>query len=178
MEIIENWPNEIIRPEDGEAVYDILRAIQGELDYIDSETDTLRDERFIDTASGQELEKLASEVGIVQQTGESEEHFRERAMVAKSLSRSDGTLPDIADVLYSLFGEDAQNISVTTGVGSPSGVIEIPDALFDDIEMSDAELELMLEDAVPTGDTLTVVVGETLKLGETGGRGLGEGKLV
>ena len=176
-DIESNWPYETIVPKDGDAVYDLLVAIETELDRIDVQADELQEQRFINTATTEELRKLAAEVGVTKETNESEERFRFRAKLAKAVARCDGTFPKFAQVLRLIFGEDAQQITVSAPAGEPVVKLTIPSELINDIPLTLAELEAELLNALPASDGLEVISDDTWLLGESGSQGLGEGGL-
>lgn len=174
-----NWPFENIGLEEDEAVYDLLKAGEGQLDRIDVQLDELQEQRLLDTATSRELEKLAGEVGVLRQTGESDERLRFRALIGKAVTRSDGTVPDIAQLLVVLFGEEAtQRVSISAAADTPTVQIEIPSDVLDDCPLTRSELENELGPIVPASDDLTVLSSDTWRLGESGAQGLGEGGLV
>lgn len=177
-DIQSNWPFESIVPDEGEALYDILVAMERELDRVDVQTDELQEQRFLDTATTRELDKLGNEVGKTRRTGESDESFRFRAQLAKAISSSDGTTKEFAQILELAFGDDVSNVNVTTTVDAPQITLEIPTVLIDDIPLTRAELETELSDAVPAGDSVNLVDSDTFILGESGNQGIGQGKLI
>lgn len=172
-----NWPFDHVHPDESEAIYDLLVAAGTELDHLDVQIDSLQQQRFLDTATGGELEKLAAEVGVHKETGESKARFRTRARVGKARSRSTGTLPDFAQLLHVLFGDDATECSLSAVTGDPAVRLTVPSVLVDDSPFSASEIESLLEPALPMGDGLVVVTDDTFLLGESGSQGLGEGGL-
>lgn len=176
-DIESNWPYTQIVPEDDEALHDVLVAIENELDRIDVQADELMEQRFIDTATTQELRKLAAEVGVSRETNESTARFRFRATVAKAITRSDGTIPDVAQVLRLIFGEDVNKITLEPVTGDPVIRIRVQSVLIDDLPVTQSELETILLDAIPMGDSFEVITDDAFILGESGAQGLGSGEL-
>ena len=178
MPIEANWPFEQVRPSENEAVYDLLRAFEVQLDRVDVQADELEEQRFIDTATTRELEKLAAEVGIVRETGESDSRLRFRTRIAKAVTRSQGTLEDFEQLLEVIFGDDADTITVSSPNDEPVVQLNIPSAVVDDTSLTRVELERRLADVIPTSDDLLIITDDTFTLGQSGNKGLGNGQLI
>jgi uncharacterized phage protein gp47/JayE len=176
--LAEEWPLESVQPDEEEAIYDLLIALQAELNRIEEDIEDLYKQRFVDTATGEELERLGSEVGIVKQTGESEERYRLRVKIAKSISRSDGSLPALARTLDCIFDDGATSISISTVNAEPATQITVPSKLLNNISLTRSELEDELRNFVPVNDRIEIVTDDTWLLGESGSQGLGDGGLI
>jgi hypothetical protein len=177
-DVLSNWPFNSIVPDDDEPLYDILVAMEEELDRIDVQADELMEQRFLDTATTKELDKLSREVGVTRRTGENDTSLQYRAQLAKSISSSKGTTPQFAQTLELAFGDDVDNVNITTPTAAPQITLEIPEVLINDIPLTRAELEDELNDAVPAGDSVSIVSSDTFILGESGSQGIGEGELI
>jgi hypothetical protein len=178
MDIEDNWPYDTITPHEDEALYDLLVAMETQLDRVDVQADELQEQRFLETATSHELEKLAAEVSTPRQTNEDDERLRFRALIAKAVTRSDGTIDDLGAVLHVIFGDDATNISVDAADSEPVLRLTIPSSLVDNTPLTVSELESELTDIIAVGDRLEIFTDETFLLGESGSQGIGEGKLV
>jgi uncharacterized phage protein gp47/JayE len=177
-DIQSNWPFERIFIDENEAVYDILVAMEQELDRVDVQADELMEQRFLDTATGLELQKLAGEVGVKRRTNESDESLRYRATLAKAISSSEGTTEEFVEILRLAFSENIENISLTTTVDAPQITVEVPGVAIDNSPLTRSELEDELDDAIPAGDTVNLIASDTFVLGESGTQGIGEGELI
>jgi len=164
---LDNWPLETVVPTYNEPIHDILSVISLYVDETDQRLEDILKQRFLQTATGAELEKLAAEVGIVREGGETDEHLRYRTLLAKAGSRCDGTLDSIETVLAVLFGSKVNTIEITPVSNSPTLAITIPQTLLDDIPLSETELETGLQRIVPAGDPVTVATGDTFIFGES-----------
>lgn len=174
---LDNWPYEQIYPQQDEAIYDLLVAIETAFDQIDDDITYLHEQRLLQTATDRELEKLAAEVGITRETGESDEQLRFRTLIAKTSTRSNGTFEDLVGILYVLFEDDVSNISISAVDDEPTIHLEMPLGMIDDTPLTRLELSDALTDTIPLNDNITILTDDTLILGESGSRGLG-GKLT
>lgn len=182
IESIESsWPfSEIPPPQsdsDGPA-RDIVVAVAETLTRIETDAETLYDERLVSEATGVQLEKLAAEVNVIPKTGESEQHLRERVQINKAAVRTGGTLTGLAELLAALFGDAADAIGVESAVDKPEIILSVPDTIFDEITLTQSELQAELLDALAAADGLQIVTKETLRLGQSGSQGLSNGVLV
>jgi len=176
--IIEQWPTAALYPHETEAIYDVLVALASSLDTYDDDVQAVLNQHFLDTATGRELDKLAAEVGVQRQTGESDERLRFRAIIQKVSTRSRGTFEDIAQTMVALFGaEDANTIELVATSTGPILEVRMPRSLLNDTPLTRAEFEDALSDVVPAGDSVEVLTDDLLILGESGDQGLG-GKLT
>lgn len=174
----DNWPFETIVPYEDEALYDLIVAYETQLDRVDVQADELMEQRFIDTATTRELEKLAAEVGVNRETNESEERFRFRTKIAKAVTRSTGTIDSFATVLYTIFDDDVSEISIDTPPDEPVVQLIMPSDLVDQIPLTLNELEDELIEIIPTADGLEIITDDMWLLGESGSQGVGEGELT
>jgi len=175
--IEDNWPYDTIVPTDDGAISDILQAIETELDRIDVEIDELYEQRFLATATTNELQKLAGEVGVQRQTNESDERLRFRAQIAKAVIQSSENIYAMGQLFKILFGADASRITVTSVTSEPVVDIVIPSDLIDDIPLTKTELEAELNELVPSGDGIQIQTEDTFTFtGETTGAGFNDGE--
>lgn len=172
----DTWPLDTVRPTNNHALTDILRAWSYLLDQISQTIRWVYDQRRLQTATNEQLTKLANEVGIVRHSNESDKRLRFRALIAKAGSRSDGTLDDIETVLQIIFGSDVTKLSVKPKANSPVTLIKIPSPVLDSIPLDAAALETALDNLLPLGDPIEILSTDRLILGESGNQGLG-GKL-
>jgi len=200
-----NWPYTGIYVEDDEALYDVIDAIAEELARFDADVQGVSDDRFVQTATGEALDKLAREVNIrrftetQQQLGYGSSSYgsavyggfsltgtatlkgsdlslRTRTLIAKSSKRADGTMDDVARVLSIIFEDDINGISLEPKADSPVTLFRIPKPVLDSFPLTQSEMETALDALLPLNDPIEIVVGDRFIFGESGNQGLG-GKL-
>lgn len=176
MSIQDNWPFNTVVPTDDGATTDILQAIETELDRIDVETDELYEQRFLETATKRELQKLAGEVGVQRQTDESDERLRFRAQIAKAVTQSNGNIYEIAELFDILFGDDATRLTLSSTTQYPIVTVTVPSDMIESIPLTIGELEDSLTELVPAGDGIRIQTEDTFAFaGESSGAGFNEG---
>ena len=198
MSLEANWPFDTVFPhsEDSSVTFTTPTTFDSETTYTDQDgaivefitvyerhhddlvetVNELYDDRFVESATGRELEKLASEVGLDRQTGESDDRLRFRTQIAKAITRSSGNIYELATLFRILFGEDATNITLTPAENQPVVIMNVPDLIVDQIPVSVSVLEDLLSQALPSSDNLEIITGDTFAFdGQTTGGGFNEG---
>jgi hypothetical protein len=178
-DVVDRWPYRFQHIADGDPLWDYLGAFASELHQIDVFIDELYEQRFLETATGRELEKLAAEVGVTRQDGETDTDLRFRARLRKAIAASDGTADDIETIMSIAFEDkDLSNIDVVHSTGAPVTQFRVPQPYLDDIPLTRADFESELVRAFPAGYGVEVATSDTWLLGESGSQGLGQGKLI
>lgn len=170
------WPYETVIPEDGEPLDDLLTAIATQQSESVNDIDFIYNQRFLQTATDRELELLAEEVSVFRRSGETDSSLRQRALINKVETQSQGTFKDIEKVLESIF-DDITNVRIVSSDDSPTVVISVPQTQLDSLPITVEEFEDEIESALPVSDPVEVVSRDTFIFGETGSQGLG-GELV
>ena len=177
MTIRDNWPYYRVVPTEEGAVYDLLTVLETEYDRVDVQLDELQEQRFIETATGVELDKLASEVGVVRETGESDKRLRFRTKIAKAITRSSGNIYELAQLFNLLFEDDTTDVTLTPVPDAPVINAEVSDTIIQDTPVTQSELERLLTQALPSGDALQITTKDTFAFdGETTAGGFNEGE--
>lgn len=149
--------------EEGEPLHDLLQTIIKELQRIDLDIDQLYDQRFLSTATGEELERLGDIVDIDRKTGEGDNKLRQRIRGGFAVAVSKGTYDDIARVGHLVLDADPSDINIVTAeevydkTGDPATVlIESDQSVIDSSALSSTEMETILTDAVVGGHRITI----------------------
>lgn len=179
LSLVKRWPYGFQHIGSDDDLYDYLGAYATELQQIDVFIDELYEERFLESATGRELEKLAGEVGVTREEGETDDSLRYRALLRKAVAASSGTPSDIEGILRVAFDEETlDEIGVSHSPGNPVTQFIIPGTKIDAIPISRSRLESELEAAFPAGYGVVVARGDSWLLGESGSQGLGQGGLI
>ena len=158
------------------AIVEFITVYERHHDDLVETVNELYDDRFVESATGRELEKLASEVGLDRQTGESDDRLRFRTQIAKAVTQSNDDIESFAELLNQLFGDDVTNISLSSTADAPIVNMSLPQFMVDDVPVTQSKLEDLLTQALPSGDSLTVITDDTFAFdGDTSGAGFNEG---
>ena len=95
-------------------IYGLLGVFGEETNRLDLDIEHLYDQRFLETATGNELRKLAEEVGLKRRDGESDEHLRKRIIAEYVALRSDTTYDQFATAVMNITGAGSSQFSIAT----------------------------------------------------------------
>lgn len=155
-QLVQQWPFDTVQPTTGNAIDNTLLTWSYTLAEMTHTIIWLNAQQRVQTATGIELDKLGREVGVNRRVGEADETLRARILVAKTSQRSDGTLDDVAAVLQIIFGESVVDISIKAKTGSPNIILQILDAVLDDIQLTKQELANVLDKLLPLNDGIEI----------------------
>lgn len=158
-DIIENW-NHPIDPHESTNLHSLIEVIASENERIDVELDDLYDERFLDTATGHELEKIGQLIGIKRKEGESNEKLRTRIKAGFSAAASDTTYESFASASLSILDTNPSAINIKTPPQSGSKVveIEIDGKVINDNILNESEVSLLLNKSLSIDARVDVVI--------------------
>jgi len=182
----QQFPNAGVEIDADDPLAALLRTLVSQLHRVDAEIDVLFDERFIDSATGRELELLGANVGVSRRTGEADAAFRARVRAGYQVATSDGSFDTVAQIILTLLDVNSANVSLS---GPPStkggfGDVTLPSAAIDDSALDVAEIAATLTAAAPLGHSVRVVTDESFAFAQEDGsdpatgEGWGQGKWV
>ena len=99
-------------PEDGEVWSAFLAAFGNELEEFEQAMTEVEESKFVGSANGAQLNKLASLFEVERPTGEVDDRFRIRVQTALRELLRDGTLDEIKDTISVLLDTDRENIVI------------------------------------------------------------------
>jgi len=147
----------------------ILKTLKRQLDRLDIEIDELYEERLIDTANGEHLERIAARYDLDRKRGESDEKLRLRTRAARLVAQSRGTYEDIARVALAVLDTEPEQVNLIRPSKSGkkgTGVLRVSSAALDGTPFSDAELISILSDAAVGGHRITIESGDAFRYGD------------
>lgn len=148
-DIVENWDHPI-QPRESDNLRKLLEVVASENKRLDIELDALYDNRFLDTASGKELEKIADLVGVIRKNDEKDPKFRKRIRGAFAAHASDTTYDSFTSAALSILDTSPDAVEFVTPPDTPPKVIEVQldSAVFDENPLTENELVTLLNGAV------------------------------
>lgn len=151
-DIIENWDHPVELDED-KNLYDLLLVPAEENKRLDLDLEEVYDDRFLDSASGEELKKIAKLVNAEKKTGEGEEKFRKRVRGEFAVQASDTTYDSFVSVLLSILEADASSVDITTPPDTHDKVVEVKvdGGIISDNPLSNSEINDLLDRTVSAG---------------------------
>lgn len=142
----------------------LLGVLASENRRIDLEVESLYDNRFVESASGRELEKLAFEVGTRRKTDEIDDSLRRRVFGSYAAQSSDTSYDNFATAALQTLGADPAEIELTTppDTTNPKTVeLRVDGSRLDTVPLTDSEIVTLLERANSAGATVEVTASGT-----------------
>ena len=159
-------------------IYKLLDVLASETGRIDLDAEHLYDQRFIDSASGNELEKIGFEVGVKRRANETDEHLRRRIYTAYAAQSSNTTYEAVAQAALTIIGAEPTQLSIETPPESGDKNINITASLtvIEDCPLTEGEIVSNLEDSISVDASVTLLVTGTFGFaGNTNNEGFNEG---
>jgi len=148
-EIIENWDHQIPVTEEDD-LYKLLKVVESENRRIDVDLQDLYDNRFVESATGKELEKLGDMVGVVKKTNEVDSKLQKRVKAAYAAKGSDTTYSYFTQFVLDLLETNSDGVSFVTPPETQPKVVEvnIDGTILDDSVLTKQELVLLFNAAL------------------------------
>lgn len=177
-DLTSNWTIPFVSPYKGTNVHTYLRVLASQLYRVDVVIDDLYDNRFITSATNNELNKLAEPLGVERRAGENDDSFRSRALAAKQKLTSRGTYEDVVATVRALLRSTAFDIVPAETAGGGICRVETTQSVINDTPYTEAEIEAELDDAVPRTHNIVVSTNANTFTfsGTDEGAGFGEGE--
>ena len=159
-------------------IYKLMDVLASENKRLDLDIEHLYDQRFIDSASGSELEKIGFEVGVKRRNDETDEHLRRRIIAAYASQTSDTTYESVAAAIVNIIGADPTDVSLTTPPESGDKNIEVAVSLsaIEDSPLSDEEILDIIEATISADASVSLLLKGTFGFtGDEQNEGFNEG---
>lgn len=118
QEIIDNW-NHPINLFEEENLYKLLEVVALENNRIDLDIEEVYDDKFLGSATGEELEKIGDLVGVNRKTAEGDEKLRKRIQGEFIAQASDTTFETFASATLSILESNPRATEIKTPPDSP-----------------------------------------------------------
>jgi uncharacterized phage protein gp47/JayE len=174
------FPNAGVEFAPGEPESALMTALIGELQQVNTTIDAIYNERYIETATGDRLDRLGAPVGVERKTGETDAKFRDRVRAGYLIAISDGSFEAIAKVAVALLDADPGQVTLEGPPATDGGAarIEVADELVNNSPLTLSEISDELTRAAVLGHRVEVLTTDTFRLGESGAQGLSNGGLI
>lgn len=161
-DIRDRWPYDFQYIDSDDKFGQYLGVFTDELDELNTTLETLYDERFIESATNQQLRKFGGRVGVTRKSNEDDTEFRFRVLLNHVVAASKGTAEDIEAILTVAFGADAlSSITIDSVAGDPITRFFIDSGQLSQIPIGRLRFESLLEKAFPCGTGVEIVTEQT-----------------
>jgi hypothetical protein len=165
-DILDNW-NHPIEPGGDGNLKKLLEVVASENRRLDIELDELYDNRFLGSATGTELEKIADLVGVLRKTDEEDPKFRKRIRGAFAAKASDTTYESFTSATLSILDAGPGSVVFKTPPDTNPKVVEVQvdGSVFDESPLTKDELVVLLNGALSIDARATVSESGTFAFG-------------
>jgi len=166
-DIIENWDYPISIEED-DNLYKLLEVLASENRRLDLEIESIYENRFVKTATGNELEKLGEYVGITRKTGEPDSKLRFRITGGFISQASDTTYDAFASAALVILDTNSGAVEFITppdSVGPKIVELRVDGSIIDNHPLTLDELQVLLNGALSVDARCEIVVSGTFAFG-------------
>jgi len=143
----------------------LIEALGTTLDRIDATIDAVYDNRFVESARGDSLNKLGRPVGVQRRDIgnpersddlEGDQRLRKRVAAAKALVGLDTTSPSFSQLLKLLFPQAVTAIDINAVADKPEAEVVIPTNTVNRNPLNVSEIQTILSDAVASSYNIQV----------------------
>lgn len=150
--------------------YKLVRALLSEADRIDGDLEDIYNQHHINTATGDDLEKIGDLVNVRRNTGEGDDSYRARIKGKFGTATVDSTFDEFAEFVSAVLNTDIDNIDYLTNYQiHPAAVtVSTQASVYSNISLSSQQIVNILGDGVPAGHEVRVLEEGTFQLKEDG----------
>jgi len=150
--------------------YRLVRALMDVIDSVDYTLEDARRAHHIDTASGQQLDKIGKLVGLDRKTDEPDQKYRSRLKVQFRVGNLEPTFDNFAQLTAAALNADigVLDFDVSLGADPATVTVSAPPDVYDANVITPSEAGQFLGDAVPAGHEVKMLESGTLRLKEDG----------
>jgi len=146
--------------------YALMRALLTEADRIDSNLEEIYDQHHVNSATGDDLEKIGDLVNVRRQTGESDNRYRARIKGKFRAATTDTTFDQFVEFTASVLSTEISNVEFLTSYGARPATVDVAadTSVYDGVDLLPSELTDILDDGVPAGHRVRVLERGTFRL--------------
>jgi hypothetical protein len=127
---------------------DVLASVYYRLD---ADIDQLRRDRYVESATGRELDRRAVPLGVRRPSGESDDVFRRRALAGRARSTSRTTWDDFAEAVLAVLDAEPDEVELEVDYEQELGavIVRVASTVLDESPFDDSEIVSLLNGALP-----------------------------
>jgi len=154
----------------GNNTYALMGALLTEADRIDSDLEDIYDQHHVNSATGDDLEKIGDLVNVRRQTGESDNRYRARIKGKFRAATTGTTFDQFVEFTASVLSTEISNVEFLTSYGARPATVGVAtdSSVYDSLSLSASNLADLLDDGVPAGHRVRVLERGTFRLKQDG----------
>jgi hypothetical protein len=136
---------------------------------LDTDIDTLRRSRYIESATGRELDRIGRSVNVFRPDGESDSKFRRRVFAGFARAQSTTTFEDFARVCLKVLDADPSDVRLAQDYSTDLGtiIVRVTTATLDASPFTNSEIVGLLEGAAPMSRRVVIQPTDVFTWGDT-----------
>jgi len=146
--------------------YKLLRALLSEAGRIDDDLKDVYDSSHIDTASGDNLDKLGDLVNISRKTGESDAAYRARVKAEFRAATIGTSFEEFIEFVAVVLDTNPDNVDLFTNYGGRPAVVDVytNTSVYNNAALTSTQLKDVFGSGVPAGHEVRVIENGTFQL--------------
>lgn len=152
--LLEGNPNDPLRFNDDDLLQDIVCTLAQTLDDFDGRASDVRNNIFLDTASGDALDARGVVVQTPRESGETDDRYRKRLQAAYSAHMSETTIEEFSNIAKLLLDASANEISVSGAADRPVVIVRAALSVVNDAPFTNQEIVNLLEQSIASAHAI------------------------
>jgi len=150
----------------GTNTYRLMKSLLTEADRVDEDLEDIYNQHHVNTATGDDLDKIGDLVNIDRNTGESDGRYRARIKGKFRAATIGTTFDEFAEFTASVLNTNIDNIDFLTSYAARPAVVSVSaqGSVYNSINLTPSEIKDVLDDGVPAGHEVRVLEGGTFRL--------------
>jgi hypothetical protein len=148
--------------------YDLVNALVQSLDEIDNSLELIYNNQHIDTASGDDLDRIGEFVGVKRETEELDRRYRTRIKARFRAATIEPTTDTFTEFVSAILSTDVENFSILRTDFRPKVTVSAQSAIWQNNELTEQTLVELLERGVPAGHAVNIQEQGTFELKSDG----------
>ena len=146
--------------------YKLMRAALSEADRIDTDLENIFDQHHINTATGDDLNKIGDLINLDRKSGESDSKYRARIKSKFRAATIGSTFDQFTQYVASVLNTDLDNVDILTNYGNDPAVVSVAvqSEVYDAVDLTASEIQNILGDGVPAGHEVSTLEDGTFRL--------------
>jgi len=152
-DVLDSAPSSGVRFEQNSEIGRLVETLASLYNRIDDDVDKLEDFRYIETATGNELDKKARPVGTIRLPGESDSDFRRRALAGRVRVTSETTYEEFAKGVLVLLDANPSDVEIFVDYQDELGavIVKLTNQVLNNSPFSESVIVSYLEGMIPMG---------------------------
>ncbi|SEO72029.1 hypothetical protein SAMN05216388_1017100 [Halorientalis persicus] len=157
-----------VRFEQGTEVARLVNTLAQLYYRIDDDISTLRRSRFIESATGRELDLIGLSVNVYRPDGEADPKFRRRVFAGFAAAQSRTTFEDFARVCLKVLDADPSDVRLTKDWASDLGtiIVRVRSTVLDGSPFTTDTITELLEQAAPMSRRVAIQLTDVATFGD------------